>query len=603
METILLKSILCSGMLLGFYHIFLAKEKTFVFNRFYLLSALIFSLSIPFATIETKQIEEVTPKTVSVGEISQTILQNPDVQQKSFDYLKTFLIANIIITGLLFLKLIYSVLKIKRLKGTKTIYQDRKIVLLQKDFAPFSFWDTIYLSENYFKDSKIDETIFLHENIHLTQKHTADIFFIEILKAVFWFNPFIYFYKKAIINNHEFIADEAVIAENKNIKNYQALILQEILKQQNIALIHQFNFNNTKKRFIMMTKKNSRFVKAKKLLTIPILAFAGIIFAQKNAKIISNTEENTYKVNNNFSHDPINEYNQIIKKYGTLLEQKKYAEFHKAVSLSDRSKLHELYFQLTNEQRAATPLFFLNTPTKLAKTKVTQKDINDFMNSKKYGLWIDGKKTKNQHLKNFKPEDFSNHFVSKRYPNAISAKNPEPFQVDMMTNEYYQKYLNKEEAVHMGFKAKAYVAKKDTILPVKTLNSKLLEVKNYSEKFEENQVMDIAYGKAADIIPAEFPGGANKLRNLVMANFDSSALNGDEGTLKSLITFIVDESGKVRDIKTTGSSQKFNDEASRAIKAANDNSTWKPATLEGKPVAYQYNMPLTMLFEQPKKTQ
>ncbi|WP_312341276.1 M56 family metallopeptidase [Chryseobacterium binzhouense] len=281
MEIILLKTILCSGMLLGFYHIFLAKEKTFVFNRFYLLSALIFSLSIPFATIETKQIEEVTPKTVLVGEISQTILQNPAIQQESFDYLKALLVLSVLITGFLFLKLIYSVLKIKRLKGKRIIYQDRKIVLLQKDFAPFSFWDTIYLSENYFKDSKIDETIFLHENIHIMQKHTADILFIKIIKAVFWFNPFIYFYKKAIINNHEFLADEAVIAENKNIKVYQELILQEILKQQNIALIHQFNFNNTKKRFIMMTKKNSKFATTKNYLALPAFIVLAFVFAEK----------------------------------------------------------------------------------------------------------------------------------------------------------------------------------------------------------------------------------------------------------------------------------------------------------------------------------
>lgn len=281
METILLKSILCSGILLGFYHIFLSKEKTFVFNRFYLLLALVFSLSIPFATIETKQLEEVSPKKVSVGEISQTVLQNPAVQQESFDYLKALLVLSVLITGFLFLKLIYSVLKIKRLKGKRIIYQDRKIVLLQKDLAPFSFWDTIYLSEDYFKDSRINETIFLHENVHIIQKHTADIFFIEIIKTVFWFNPFVYLYKKAIINNHEFIADEAVIAENKNIKNYQELILQEILKQQNLALIHQFNFNNTKKRFIMMTKKNSKFAVAKKYLAFPAFFVLAFVFAEK----------------------------------------------------------------------------------------------------------------------------------------------------------------------------------------------------------------------------------------------------------------------------------------------------------------------------------
>jgi len=247
MLTIVLKMILCSGILLALYHLVLVKERTFIFNRFYLISALLFSFSIPFATIETKQVEKEIPQTVFVGEIQQPILQTVIVQQERFDYTKALLIAYCIVSGILILKIGYSIIRIKKLKGRKITYQNRTVFLLKQDLAPFSFWNTIYLSETYFKDSKIQDSVFLHEEIHVKQKHSADILCVEILKAVFWLNPFLYFYKKAMVNNHEFIADDSVIRKKKNIKSYQELILQEILKQQNLPLIHQFNFNNTKK--------------------------------------------------------------------------------------------------------------------------------------------------------------------------------------------------------------------------------------------------------------------------------------------------------------------------------------------------------------------
>jgi len=597
MEIILLKMILCSGALLGLYYLFLAKERTFIFNRFYLLSALLFSLCIPFATIETKQIQHETQETVFTEETGQPILETQIIdQEESFGFTNFLVIAYFIITGILVLKMVYSVLKIKRLKGRNLMYQNRKIVLLEKDLAPFSFWNTIYLSENYLKDSKIDDTIFLHEEIHIKQKHSADILFVEIIKAVFWFNPFVYFYKKAMVNNHEFIADESVISQNKNVKKYREMILQEILKQQNLPLIHQFNFNNTKKRFTMMTSKNSKFAKAKKYLAIPAFAVLAIVFAEKtyakeNHDFSAQIEEKATP--GIFSNDPSTEYNQIIKKYSNLLEQKKYAEFDRKISLEDRVKLQELYFKLTKEQQAETPLYFFNIK-KSEKVEVSENQLNDFMNTKKYGLWIDGKKTQNQNLKKYKPQDFSHQSVSKRYPNAISAKNPEPYQVNLMTNKYFEDYRNEKEKVFMGFKAKAFIKGKDTI-PVK----RNVEAK----KSEEKKIRDVAYGEEANFTPAEFPGGANKLRSLVAANFDGSVFKGDEGTVKTTITFVVDENGKVRDIKASGENEKFNSEAHRVTKLANQDVTWKPAIADGKTVAYQYKLPLTMNFETYKKTQ
>lgn len=595
---IVLKIILCSGILLGLYHLFLAKEKTFTFNRFYLIAALLFSLCIPFATIETKEVVKEIPATIFVEGNEQPIEAQIVTPQESFDYTKALLIGYCIVSGILILKIGYSIIKIKKLKGRKIKYQNRTVFLLKQDLAPFSFWSTIYLSETYFKDSKIEDSVFLHEEIHVKQKHSLDILFVEVLKAVFWINPLIWFYKKAMVNNHEFIADESVISKNKNIKNYQELILEEILKQQNLPLIHQFNFNNTKKRFIMMNNKNSKFAKVKNYFAVPAFAVLAIVFAEKtyakeNIENLNQEKENV--ISDVFSNDPLSEYNQIIKKYGNLVEQKKYAEFDKVISLSDRAKLKELYFQLTKEQRNETPLYFFDIK-KSEKVNVSQKQLDDFMNSKKYGLWIDGKKTNNQDLKKYKPEDFSHESVSKRYPNAISKKNPEPYQVNLMTNKYFQDYRNEKEKIFMGFKAKAFIKGKDTI-PVK---------RNTEERVEKKTFQDISTaveGVAADLVPAEYPGGVNELRKKVSKNFNSAIFGETNGLVRSTITFVVDKNGSIRDLKAEGENEKFNNEVFRVTKEANENITWKPATKDGEPVAYRYNLPIAMQFAAYKKTQ
>lgn len=595
---IVLKIILCSGILLGLYHLFLVKEKTFTFNRFYLIAALLFSLCIPFATIETKEVVKEIPATVFVEGNEQPIEVQIATPQKSFDYTKALLIGYCIVSGILILKIGYSIIKIKKLKGRKIKYQNRTVFLLKKDLAPFSFWNTIYLSETYFKDSKIEDSVFLHEEIHVKQKHSLDILFVEVLKAVFWINPFVYFYKKAMVDNHEFIADESVIGKNKNIKSYQELILQEILKQQNLPLIHQFNFNNTKKRFIMMNNKNSKFAKVKNYLAVPAFAVLAIVFAEKtyakeNTENLNEEKENI--ISDVFSNDPLSEYNQIIKKYGNLVEQKKYAEFDKVISLSDRAKLKELYFQLTKEQRDETPLYFFDVK-KSERVNVSQKQLDDFMNSKKYGLWIDGKKTNNQDLKKYKPEDFSHESVSKRYPNAISKKNPEPYQVNLMTNQYFKDYRNEKEKIFMGFKGKAFIKGKDTI-PIK---------RNTDDRSEKKIVQDISTaveGTQANITPAEYPGGVNELRKKVSKNFNSAIFGETSGLVRSTITFVVDKNGSIRDLKAEGENEKFNNEVFRVTKEANENITWKPATKDGEPVAYRYNLPIAMQFAAYKKTQ
>lgn len=295
---ILLKIILCSSLLFALYNLFLQKEKMHHFNRFYLIFSLIFSYSAPFISIKTETPKPANRLQTTIEATQQVLDLTPNHQ--SFNWQNLVWIIYGIVTLLFLMKAIFSVLKIKSLKGEKIIYQNQNILITKENVSPFSFWKTIYLGKNYLINNKIDSRIFLHEKSHLEQKHSIDLLFIEVLKIFTWFNPSIYFYKKAIVTNHEFLADESVLKNDFNVKDYQNLILQEIISSQNYNLTHTFNFKNTKKRFIMMNTKKSKMTNLKKAISIPILMLAFGLFVQKTyahtiEKVIKGTQKKIYE--------------------------------------------------------------------------------------------------------------------------------------------------------------------------------------------------------------------------------------------------------------------------------------------------------------------
>ncbi|ANF51125.1 MULTISPECIES: energy transducer TonB [Chryseobacterium] len=94
---------------------------------------------------------------------------------------------------------------------------------------------------------------------------------------------------------------------------------------------------------------------------------------------------------------------------------------------------------------------------------------------------------------------------------------------------------------------------------------------------------------------AEFPGGINSFRKKVGDSFDGSAMNGDEGTVKTEITFVVERDGSITDVKANGGNSDFNSEAVRTIKSIKNK--WSPAKINGQSVRYRFRLPLTMNFE------
>lgn len=94
---------------------------------------------------------------------------------------------------------------------------------------------------------------------------------------------------------------------------------------------------------------------------------------------------------------------------------------------------------------------------------------------------------------------------------------------------------------------------------------------------------------------AEFPGGINSFRSKVSNSFDTSVMSGDEGMVKTEITFVVERDGSITDVKANGPNRDFNAEALRTVKSIKNK--WAPAKINGQAVRYRFRMPLTMQFE------
>jgi hypothetical protein len=154
-----------------------------------------------------------------------------------------------------------------------------RLVLLRENYVPHTFGKAIFLNEKAWREGAINKEILTHELAHARQLHTLDILVLEVLRIFFWFNPLLILYKRAMQLNHEFLADEAVIATYHNPKQYQQLLFQLVSLTNPSSLSSPLNYHITKKRLIMITQNTSKNGWLKKLATIPLLLGVIIIFS------------------------------------------------------------------------------------------------------------------------------------------------------------------------------------------------------------------------------------------------------------------------------------------------------------------------------------
>ena len=234
MIDFLIQSTVCLTVFLSFYHLVLEREKMHEFNRYYLLGTILISLSIPLLTFEIIKIVPVVEniKPISLDAITTTFTENVIPLQEPTNYTPyvLWLIYGLITSALITRFAINCFKLISKSKSNPIVkYKNANLVLVDEKTIPHTFLNFIYINFEDYNNRNIEDELYTHELVHVNQKHTLDILFIEFLKGIFWFNPLFIFYKKAIQLNHEFLADEEIVKTYNNVPFYQNLLLQMAL--------------------------------------------------------------------------------------------------------------------------------------------------------------------------------------------------------------------------------------------------------------------------------------------------------------------------------------------------------------------------------------
>jgi len=293
----LLKVIICSGILCGYYFLALRNKVFHRWNRFYLLAAVVVSLIAPVMKINIFQNnkDEGTVvqmlQTISYGDEAVIEYSKNSGFQINTENLAeaTYLLVSVIFLIIFFI----SLYKIKRLKKKypATKIEDISFISTDAKGTPFSFFKSIFWNNAIDLHSRSGQQIFNHEIAHVKEKHSYDKIFMNLVLIFFWINPIFWLMRKELYMIHEFIADKEAL-EDSDINAFAEMILQTVYPGQNFSVGNRFFYSPLKRRIMMLTKnKNPKVSYYSRLLVLPL---AAIVFFAFTLKINSSLSINTY---------------------------------------------------------------------------------------------------------------------------------------------------------------------------------------------------------------------------------------------------------------------------------------------------------------------
>ena len=292
MESFYLYLLKSSGLIALFYlayYFMLRKETFFTSNRWFLLLGLFTAVLLPLVVLTKIIWVEPTPVNYDWSSLPINTIADED-HTEEYIYLG---LAVIYCIGTLYLltKFGFDFYSLQKVLRGKTVKRQAyfKFIDIQDNLAPFSFFNTIVYNSSLYSTTEL-ENILEHEKVHSEQNHTVDVLISRLFCIVFWFNPFIWFYKKAIVQNLEYIADDEATKKISDKKAYQFTLLKITTHENCVAITNHFYQSLIKKRIVMLNKNQSKKSNSwKYTLILPVLvAFVSLfqieVIAQEKVK-------------------------------------------------------------------------------------------------------------------------------------------------------------------------------------------------------------------------------------------------------------------------------------------------------------------------------
>ena len=290
----ILKSSFCLAVFYLFYRLLLSRETFHRFNRIALLGILLLSCLLPFVEVSVRRPVEMYQTMMTweqwllLADLAGTETHAVQVQENVVTWIQGLLL--VYLFGILFFMLrnIYSLFGLwvllksgRREKVSDYVVTVVKAVLIvhERDISPFSGMRYIVISQKDLHEN--GREILTHELAHIRNRHSWDLFAADICIFFQWFNPAAWLLKQELQNIHEYEADETVINEGVDARQYQLLLIKKAVGTRLYSMANSFNHSKLKKRITMMLKeKSSPWARLKYLYVLPVAAIAVTAFAR-----------------------------------------------------------------------------------------------------------------------------------------------------------------------------------------------------------------------------------------------------------------------------------------------------------------------------------
>ena len=367
----IVKSSVCLAGFYLFYRLLLSKETFHRFNRIALLTLLLLSLLLPLVQLTTIEQTEVHQTMLTIEQLlmmaDMPVSEVTPAEAVTLSGIQILLM--VYLSGVLFFacRHIYSLgrlLMLLRSGEKEKMENGMTLVIHQQKISPFSWMKYIVISKvDLEEDGRV---ILIHEAAHVRNRHSVDLLIADICIFFQWFNPASWLLKQELQNIHEYEADESVIREGVNARQYQLLLIKKAVGTRLYSMANSFNHSKLKKRITMMLKEKSNpWARLKYLYVLPLAAIAVTAFARP--EISGKMDE--------ISAVKVNDFVQIV---GTKVPEKK-VEVLKDTVKKDAPKEEALKMPFSIRNAGSQPQPLILVDGKEITGEQMQRDINPDM--------------------------------------------------------------------------------------------------------------------------------------------------------------------------------------------------------------------------------
>lgn len=266
-----------------FYRLLLERTSLVHFNRVVLLLTAVLSFVLPLCIITVHEYVEAIPVTATTVETAgNEILQQAPVSFWSVYGPRLTLLLTVVLVGGMLIRMgivVRSFLNLKKLISNsekQTLADGVVMAITDEPVAPFSWMRTVVMNRSDYASQTDGGAILAHERGHIRCHHSLDVVLVEVLTALQWFNPVVWFLRQDLRALHECEADQAVLSQGFNTDQYIQLLIRKAIGLPVSQLANGMSARTIKRRIVMMktNRKPSRSSWLRALYILPIVALA-----------------------------------------------------------------------------------------------------------------------------------------------------------------------------------------------------------------------------------------------------------------------------------------------------------------------------------------